>query len=72
MGPHRWDRIGRVKDLFTARGVTYWTVRPPYPASRNTINRSPNPLEWKFTRRDLDRLVARWAASEPEELAVAA
>ena len=30
------------------------------------------PFEWKFTRRDLDRLLARWAASEPEELAVAA
>ena len=30
------------------------------------------PFEWKFTRRDLDLLVARWAASEPEQLAVAA
>ena len=30
------------------------------------------PFEWKFTRRDLDRLVARWAASEREEPAVAA
>lgn len=34
--------------------------------------RIAQPFKWKFTRRDLDRLVARWAASEPEELAVAA
>ena len=34
--------------------------------------RIAHPFEWKFTRRDLDRLLARWAASEPEELAVAA
>jgi len=30
------------------------------------------PFQWKFTRRDLNRLVARWAASEPDELAIAA
>ncbi len=30
------------------------------------------PFEWKFTRRDLDALVARWADSEPETLDVAA
>ncbi len=30
------------------------------------------PFAWKFTRRDLDRLVARWAASALEEPAVAA
>lgn len=30
------------------------------------------PFEWKFTRRDLDKLVARWADSEPETLDEAA
>ncbi len=30
------------------------------------------PFEWKFTRRDLDALVARWDAPESEKLAVAA
>jgi len=30
------------------------------------------PFEWKFTRRDLDALVARWADSEPETLDEAA
>ena len=30
------------------------------------------PFEWKFTRRDLDALVARWADSEPETLDAAA
>jgi hypothetical protein len=30
------------------------------------------PFEWKFTRRDLNRLMARWAASESETLTLAA
>ena len=30
------------------------------------------PFEWKFTRRNLDALVARWDAQESEELSVAA
>ena len=30
------------------------------------------PFKWKFTRRDLDALVARWADSEPEALDAAA
>jgi len=30
------------------------------------------PFEWKFTRRDLERLMARWAASELDKLPVAA
>ena len=34
--------------------------------------RIAQPFEWKFTRQDLNRLVARWAASEPEQLAIAA
>ncbi len=34
--------------------------------------RIAQPFGWKFARRDLDRLVARWAASEPEKLAVTA
>ncbi len=30
------------------------------------------PFEWTFTRRDLDRLLVRWAASEPKTIAAAA
>lgn len=30
------------------------------------------PFEWKFTRRDLERLMARWPASKPDKLPVAA
>ena len=34
--------------------------------------RVSKPFEWKFTRRDLKGIVARWAESETQELAVAA
>lgn len=39
---------------------------------QNHYQQLAQPFKWKFTRRDLDQLTNRWAASEPEQPAVAA